>query len=210
MLVLTRKPRAADIAMFGRMLADNPSYNVEAAVQVAHAFTTHRVAVEDDYYTAVDDLKAEREEADRGAGFIGVQEFGSGLFYLYICIDTGLLVDNLAGDRALAADAVEALVTTAATVSPRGKQNAFASRAKAEYILLETGEGQPRTLGAAFQTPVRATAEVGMTAASIKALDQLRKGFHKAYAEDFAATVMDVHRGEGSLAEIVAAARSVL
>ena len=55
--VLAKVDSAADIAMFGRMLADNPDYNREAAVQVAHAFTTHRVTVEDDFYTAVDDLK---------------------------------------------------------------------------------------------------------------------------------------------------------
>lgn len=209
-VMLLAKPRAADIAMFGRMLADNPAYNVEAAVQVAHAFTTHRVAVEDDYYTAVDDLKAEREEADKGAGFIGVQEFGSGLFYLYICIDTELLADNLAGDEALAGDTVEALITAAATVSPSGKQNAFASRAKADYILLETGEGQPRTLGGAFQKPVRPTGDAGMTECSIERLDKLRDGFRKAYGEDFSATIMDVHAGEGSLAEVITAARSAM
>ena len=71
LLVLSERPKAADIAMFGRMLADNPKYNVEAAAQVAHAFTTHRAVVEDDYFTAVDELKAERKEADKGAGFRG-------------------------------------------------------------------------------------------------------------------------------------------
>jgi CRISPR system Cascade subunit CasC len=60
---------AVDIAMFGRMLADDPDFNREAAVQVAHAITTHRVVVEDDYYTAVDDLKRPAEDA--GAGFVG-------------------------------------------------------------------------------------------------------------------------------------------
>jgi CRISPR system Cascade subunit CasC len=74
---------AVDIAMFGRMLADDPEFNREAAVQVAHAITTHRAVVEDDYYTAVDDLKGPTEDA--GAGFVGEAGFGSGLFYLYIC-----------------------------------------------------------------------------------------------------------------------------
>jgi CRISPR system Cascade subunit CasC len=50
-------------------------------VQVAHAYTTHRVTVEDDFYTAVDDLKTKAEDA--GAGFVGELGFGSGLFYLY-------------------------------------------------------------------------------------------------------------------------------
>ena len=59
---------AADIGMFGRMLADNPKFNREAAVQVAHAITTHRAVAEDDYYTAVDDLKSRDEAEDAGAG----------------------------------------------------------------------------------------------------------------------------------------------
>ena len=66
--VLQTADGAVDIAMFGRMLADNPHCNREA-VQVAHAFTTSRVDIEDDYYTAVDDLKTTEEDA--GAGFIG-------------------------------------------------------------------------------------------------------------------------------------------
>jgi CRISPR system Cascade subunit CasC len=103
--VLRKADTATDIAMFGRMLADNPDYNREAAVQVAHAITTHRVDVEDDFYTAVDDLKKPAEDA--GAGFIGELGFGSGVFYLYACIDylyacidRDLLEKNLGGDKA--------------------------------------------------------------------------------------------------------------
>ena len=86
---------AADVAMFGRMLADQPRYNREAAVQVSHAITVNRAVAEDDYYTAVDDLKEPHEDA--GAGFVGVQEFGAGTFYLYICVDRDLLLANLGG-----------------------------------------------------------------------------------------------------------------
>ena len=88
-LILKRADTAADIAMFGRMLADNPEFNREAAVQVAHAVTTHKVAVEDDFYTAVDDLKKPAE--DTGAGFMGELGFGSGVFYSYVCVDAALL-----------------------------------------------------------------------------------------------------------------------
>ncbi len=155
MLILRDKPRAADIAMFGRMLAENPGFNVEAAVQVAHAFTTHRATVEDDFYTAVDEIKNADYDADRGAGFIGVQEFGAGLFYLYICIDADLLLGNLSGDKALAGDTVAALIRAATTVSPKGKQNAFASRAKSRYALLEIGEESPRSPGCSLPTRCR-------------------------------------------------------
>ena len=137
--------------MFGRMLADNADFNREAAVQVAHAYTTHRVTVEDDFYTAVDDLKTKAEDA--GAGFVGELGFGSGLFYLYVCIDTDLLVANLGGNDGVAKSAVAALTEALATVSPGGKQASFASRARAEYLLVEKGSQQPRTLGSAFAKP---------------------------------------------------------
>lgn len=150
--LLRRSDTAADLAMFGRMLADNPDYNREAAVQVAHAITTHAVPVEDDYYVAVDDLK--RPSEDVGAGFIGEQGFGSGVFYLYACVDRALLARNLGGDPGLAATAVAALAEAAATVSPTGKQASFASRARAHYMLAERGDAQPRTLAAAFTQAV--------------------------------------------------------
>ncbi len=83
-LILKHADTAADIAMFGRMLADNPDFNREAAVQVAHAVTTHKVAVEDDFYTAVDDLKKPAEDA--GAGIYGRTWLRLGrLLYLRMC-----------------------------------------------------------------------------------------------------------------------------
>jgi CRISPR system Cascade subunit CasC len=212
MVVLKDKPRAADIAMFGRMLADNSGFNVEAAVQVAHAFTTHRVTVEDDYYTAVDDLKNEDRDQDRGAGFIGVQEYGAGLFYLYVCVNADLLAANLSGDGALCADTVEALIRAATTVSPTGKQNAFASRAKAAYTLVEIGEETPRTLASAFQHAVGARAnEEDQIDASIKRLRGLRDGFAKAYDERFDVTAEMVvgEPAARSLADLISATRAV-
>jgi CRISPR system Cascade subunit CasC len=151
--VLSKTDTAADIAMFGRMVASAPDFNREAAVQVAHAITTHRVEVEDDFYTAVDDLKKPSEDA--GAGFIGELGFGSGVFYLYACIDRDLLEKNLGGDKALASAAIAAFVEGLATSSPTGKQASFASRARASYLRVEKGSQQPRSLAAAFFKPVK-------------------------------------------------------
>lgn len=82
-LKLLRKDHAAvDIALFGRMLAAKPEFNTEAAAQVAHAITVHAVSVQDDWFSAVDDLNSGLE--DRGAGHIGEAAFGAGVFYLYI------------------------------------------------------------------------------------------------------------------------------
>ncbi|MFY9628188.1 MAG: type I-E CRISPR-associated protein Cas7/Cse4/CasC, partial [Methylocystis sp.] len=190
----------ADIAMFGRMLADNPDFNREAAVQVAHAVTTHRVAVEDDFFTAVDDLKTAAEDA--GAGFMGELGFGSGVFYLYVCVDTELLVKNLGGDAALAKAALSAFVESLAKVSPTGKQASFASRAVASYILAEKGAQQPRTLACAFARPVRGE---DLIAASIDALEKTRDDMDRAYgACADARETMNAPAAIGSLAGIQA------
>lgn len=204
--VLIQKPKAADIAMFGRMLADNPGYNVEAAVQVAHAFTTHGAAIEDDYFTAVDDLKSLDRTKDRGAGFISVNEFGTGVFYLYVCIDTNLLLKNLSNGPALTKAALAAFIEAATKVSPSGKQNSYASRARAHFALIERGPEAPRTLAAAFLKPVGLEGRDGIEE-SVKRLHQLREQFGRAYDENFEAVAeMDVAGDKGSLKDIVTVA----
>ncbi len=196
---------AADIALFGRMLADDPVYNREAAAQVAHAITTHRVTVEDDYYTAVDDLK--RPSEDAGAGFLGEAAFGSGVFYLYLCIDRGLLVKNLGEDadaRALAATALGALAEAAATTAPSGKQNSFAAHGRAQYVLAERGDAQPRTLAGAFSKAVTGS---DLLEDSVAALITFRSDLDAAYGPAaHEHTIMHVGK-EGNLAEIVAFAK---
>jgi CRISPR system Cascade subunit CasC len=201
--LLVKADTAADIAMFGRMLADNPDFNWEAAVQVAHAYTTHRVTVEDDFYTAVDDLKTTAEDA--GAGFIGELGFGSGLFYLYVCIDTDLLVANLDGSDGIAKSAIAALIESLATVSPGGKQATFASRARAEYVLVEKGSQQPRTLGSAFAKPV---SEADVVNASILKLEGFRDNMDKAYGPCADGRYTMRVGGEGTLAEAITFATS--
>ena len=204
--LLQRADTAADIAMFGRMLADSPKFNREAAVQVAHAMTTHRANAEDDYYTAVDDLKSRDEPDDAGAGFVGVQEFGSGVFYLYLCVDRGLLLRNLDGTGSIRDASLAALVEAAATVAPRGKQTSFASRARAFYVLAEKGSAQPRSLAAAFLKPVTGSDQGGQ---SIAALEGFRDRLDAAYgpcAND--RRTMDVEKGQGTLGDLLAFAVS--
>ena len=205
--ILRRTDTAADLAMFGRMLADNPDYNREAAVQVAHAVTTHKTMIEDDYYTAVDDLKKPSEDA--GAGFLGEAGFGAGVFYLYACVDRNLLRQNLGGDDALSGTACAALVEAAATVAPSGKQASFASRARASYILAERGTDQPRSLAAAFLRPVDEAEDGGVLAASIKELTKLRTALAKAYNDGTGPIAeMNVLTGKGTLEDIKAFCRA--
>jgi CRISPR system Cascade subunit CasC len=195
--LLREKHTAADIALFGRMLADAPRYNMEAAAQVAHAISVHRVAIEDDFFTAVDDLNKGLE--DVGAGHMGETEFAAGLFYLYLCIDKGLLVENLNGDTELANRALAALVEAAATVAPTGKQNSFGSRARASFILAERGNQQPRSLSVAFLNPVK-SGNNGMLTNAIEALIATRDKMNQVYGDCAdACSILDSTRPEGSL-----------
>jgi len=204
--VLNRVDTAADIAMFGRMLADNPKFNREAAVQVAHAITTHRAIAEDDYYTAVDDLKAQAEPEDAGAGFVGVQEFGAGVFYLYVCVDLDLLSRNLNENRAIRDASLSALVEAAATVAPRGKQASFASRARAVYVLAEKGSAQPRSLAAAFLKPVKGEDQAVRSIASLENFrDQLNASYGPAADTSY---TMNVCERKGSMKELLEFAQS--
>ncbi|MEI7284898.1 type I-E CRISPR-associated protein Cas7/Cse4/CasC [Pectobacterium carotovorum] len=170
-LKLLRKDAASvDIALFGRMLAAEPEFNVEAACQVAHALGVSAVTIEDDFFTAVDDLNT---AADSGSAHMGEQSFASALFYHYVCINRDLLLENLNNDEALVARTLRALTETVLTVSPGGKQNGFASRALATYALAEKSTDQPRTLSVAFFKPIRSDDQVN------DAIDLLRKQKNK-------------------------------
>lgn len=176
--LLRKDHTAADIALFGRMLADSPGFNTEAACQVAHAITVHRAAVEDDFFTAVDDLNTREEDA--GSAHMGEQGFGAGLFYNYLCVNCDQLREQLGSE--LAGKAIRALTEAAATVAPTGKQNSFASRAWAYYALAEKGSRQPRALSLAFMKPV-GDYGYGMLANAVQALEGMRDNLDKVYYE---------------------------
>ena len=197
--LLQEKHKAVDIAMFGRMLANTPKFNTEAAVQVAHALGVHAVEIEDDFFTAVDDLN--RHEEDAGAGHLGTTEFIASLFYLYVCINLKQLLDNLQGDVNLANKTLATLIECAATLSPTGKQNSFASRARASYIRCEVGDQQPRSLSDAFIEPVKGK---NFRAIAIKELEDEARRQDQAYgACADRVAVMNIASGKGTLAEII-------
>lgn len=197
--LLSKPKQAVDIAMFGRMLASSPAFNVEAAVQVAHAITIHKVAVEDDYFTAVDDLN--NGDEDSGSAHIGEAGFGAGVFYLYVCINRELLQSNLGDDAELTRQSLHALVNAAAKVSPTGKQNSFASRAYAAYVLAEKGNQQPRSLAQAFLKPVTGA---DMLEHAVKELDKRVANFDSVYGKCAEAReFINVETGEGSLDKLI-------
>jgi len=144
--------RAVDLALFGRMLADIPEKNVEAACQVAHAISVNEVEMEMDFYTAVDDL---RPEDTQGADMMGMIEFNSSCFYRYAKLDLAQLAKNL-GDPAKVRGAARAFVQSAIEAIPTGKQNSMAAHNPPSYVRVLVREGgEAWNLANAFLGPVR-------------------------------------------------------
>lgn len=193
--LLRANAQTVDIALFGRMLASKPEFNVEAACQVAHALGVSAVTVEEDFFTAVDDLNSKE---DSGSAHMGEQGFASALFYSYICISRDLLLENLNGNEELTNRTLRALTETALTVSPGGKQNSFASRAYASYVMVEKGQHQPRALSVAFFNPVRGEDQHEQ---AITRLQQQQQNFSRAYRgqADEQRYEMNVGSGDGTL-----------
>lgn len=146
-----RDGNGIEVALFGRMVADDTSINVDASVQVAHAISTHAVETEYDYFTAVDDAKGVEEDA--GAGMIGVLEFNSSTLYRYATINLDLLANNL-GDPAVAARAVAAFAQSFAVSMPSGKQNTFANGTLPDAVVAQVRTRRPVNLVGAFEDPV--------------------------------------------------------
>ena len=169
-----------DASLFGRMVTSDILARGDAALHVAHAFTTHAEESESDYFSAVDELRRDEpeESGELGAGHIGSQELTSGLFYSYVVVDVPLLVSNLEGvprdewqgaDPALAQEVVKRFVNLMATVSPGAKLGSTAPYAYAQCLLAEAGTAQPRTLANAFQQAVSMNSD-GVVANSYRAL----------------------------------------
>lgn len=172
-------PAGFEGAMFGRFITSDLNARVDAPVHVAHAFTTHALDAEVDFFTVVDDLAGDEET---GAAHANDMELGAGIFYGYVVVDVPLLVSNLTGcDRqqwreedTQAAQALLALLIQAiAEVSPGAKLGATAPYARAECVLLEVGPDQPRSLANAFLAPVRQGYRAGQPMAqSVVAMGQ--------------------------------------
>ena len=167
--------RSVDVALFGRMLAEVPGMNIDAAAQVAHAISTHALDQDFDYYTAVDDLNSDEQT---GAGMVGTTGFNASCYYRYALVDVDQLARNMTdgaepsqADRQLAADAVEAFVEAAYTAIPTGKQNAFAAQTPPSLVMatVRTADGMPWSLANAFVDPVRANGQ-GLVAGSVQKL----------------------------------------
>jgi CRISPR system Cascade subunit CasC len=153
-----------DIALFGRMVADDASLNEDASAQVAHAISTHAVQTEFDFYTAMDDLSA---EDSAGAGMLGTIEYNSSTLYRYANVAVHELVKQL-GDPAVTVKTLKLFTQAFANSLPTGKVNTFANQTLPQAIIVNLRDDRPVSLVSAFEKPVKS--EGGFVEPSIERL----------------------------------------
>jgi CRISPR system Cascade subunit CasC len=203
---------AVDVALFGRMIADAPGKNVDAAVQMAHAISTHAVATEFDFYSAVDDLQEAADEEGAGAGMLGTVPYNASCYYRYMNLDLGQLSANLAGDVETARETVRAFIRAAVEAVPSGKQTNSAAQNPPSLVLAVLRDGQRWSLANAFVEPVRPKADGGLIQASADALclhwGELTKmygtaGLHFAGAATYLNLPQGLFRPADSVADLI-------
>lgn len=159
-------PRSVDVALFGRMIAELPAGNIDAAAQVAHAISTHRVELDFDYYTAMDDLATAGET---GAAMVDTVEFNAATYYRYATLDVTALREHLDAERV--GLALHAFLRAVIAAEPTGKQNSFAAHNPPSYVLAVVREASNWSLANAFLRPVRASGERDLVDRSIEELE---------------------------------------
>lgn len=173
---LKSKP-AVDIALFGRMVADDPSLNFDAAAQVAHAISTHAVHNEYDYFTAVDDCSP---EDNAGAGHLGTVEYNAATMYRYATVNMARLYQLLQGE---AIPALCGFADAFVRSMPTGKQNTFANRTRPDAVYVTIRRDQPVNMAGAFEKPIRAGQD-GHVSASVQALIDYAQETYRDYAAE--------------------------
>lgn len=166
-----------DIALFGRMLADDPTLNIDACCQVAHAISTHKTETEFDFFTAIDDCSP---GDNRGAGMMGTVEFNSSTLYRYATVAVHDLKVQL-GNKDAAADAVLEFAQAFITSMPTGKQNTFANRTLPDYVLVTLRQDQPVNFVGAFESAVKSNN--GYVAQSIEKLTLYANSVYSNYCD---------------------------
>lgn len=164
---LSARHKAADgldIALFGRMVAQEPSVNVFAAAAFSHAISTHRADSEIDFFTALDDFPL---GDTAGSAHMGALEYNSATYYRYISLDFGQLCSNIGEEDV--AKAVEYFTKALYIAVPAARQNTQAGFCPWDYARILVRRGQ--RMQVSFDKPVYAVRS-GYLEPSIKALDE--------------------------------------
>ena len=170
--VALNKGHGIDVALFGRMVADDATLNADASAQVAHAISTHRVDNEYDYFTAVDDMTQ-----STGAGMIGTVEFNSATLYRYATVAVHGLLSELENDVAVTAEALTEFAKAFIISMPDGKQNSFANHTVPDVVWITVRNDRPINMVGAFEQPIQNSGQ-GFATDSIKKLSEHMKSVY--------------------------------
>jgi CRISPR system Cascade subunit CasC len=177
----SQRTSAPDMALFGRMLANQPALRMEAACQVAHAISTHAVNLELDFFSAVDDLAP---GGPPNAGMLGMVAFNAATYYRYAALDWGQLHANLNQETSLARNSVAGFLAASARAIPGGKQHSFAAQTPPALVMVVLrADGQAWSLANAFERAISPTPGESIEALSITALAQHWQRLQRAYGE---------------------------
>lgn len=145
---------AVDLALFGRMLSNVDGATVTAAMAVAHAFTVNPAVIEDDFFTAVDDLAD--PASDTASSQLGYTALTTGVLYRHAVIDTEQLALNLHGDETLAAAVAAAAIEAFVLAVPAAKRASTAADTLPAVVAAVTGTRQARSYADAYTTALTA------------------------------------------------------
>lgn len=199
-----QKNRSVDNALFGRMLAVRPQYDVEAAMAVAHGFTVNESPAEEDYFTATDTLQKRDnnggDKVHKGSAHLDKAFFSEGVFYYTYILDMGLLLDNLQRNTKLVEEVIRELLKVTAMASPKANKNrAAGGQAWASYMMIEKCSEFPRQLGIAFENPIQGP---NVMEKAIEVLENTKKNFDKTYYELPAKSFNHIS-SKGTLQEVI-------
>lgn len=192
---LLHKNLSIDIALFGRMLADDPSLNEDASAQVAHAISTHAIQHEFDYFTAIDDLSP---KDNAGASMLGTVEYNSSELYRYASIALHEFLSQLDNDKDALAAAVKLFVKAFVESMPTGKVNTFANQTLPHLLLITLRDDRPVNLVSAFEEPVKSTDGYASqsTAKLAQEMAKTEKIVHKPLASFYVSLATSEHMQE--------------
>lgn len=202
---ILNKDISIDIALFGRMVADNTILNEDASSQVAHAISTHAIQSEFDFFTAVDDLAP---EDNAGAGMLGTVEYNSSTLYRYANIALHDFNRQLS-DKEEVINASKLFVKSFVESMPTGKINTFANQTLPQAIVVSLRSDRPVSMVSAFEKPIKS--DNGYVEKSIEKLfaeyakyDKiLDKPIFTAYLILGDQKLSDIGKSEGSLNDLL-------
>ena len=165
-------PMSSEVAICGRMETSGVLHETEAAVHIAHAFSTDELSNEFDFFSANEDVKIlDVEEKRWGTNqesiIPGESDINSNTLYSYARLDVGVLIDNLCIGRDISKPEVQEFVKKEAVrmatefawafveVRPTAKQSSCATYTRPDLAYVTIGDAVPSiSYGNVYNKPV--------------------------------------------------------